>query len=294
MRETTIRQFSSGEIDLEQIRKVAGNKELTADEVFDFPPFIIARSGRNHNRSDISAEGQKAAVTGWIGKPVYFEDHRTEARNQIARIYHAETKDENGETVTIGRAYAIKTESNRDLLTSIRNGIHREMSCGYEITKSVCNLCGIDVLTADCPQHASDEKYYVRDLEFTPDHVSFVGRPGVEGAGLIAASRKQSTDPQLTKLAEDGKAFRSWAADEFGKWYGLTNPNASDETVKDLTGRLSASEMLTFARIEKDRYHEVVPDGRQQLEAPEQTETTAQKHYKSEKEIFGERPKIWQ
>jgi hypothetical protein len=59
--------------------------------------------------------------------------------------------------------------------------------------------------------------------------------------------------------------------DDFAKWYRLNNRGATLDEVSSLCERLSAKEMMTFARIEKDLFHNVIPSGQQQLAAPEES-----------------------
>ena len=65
---TIVKQYTKSPIDLELIKKIAGNANLTTEEIFQFPTFIIARSGLNRNHSDITPEGQRAAAKDWVGK----------------------------------------------------------------------------------------------------------------------------------------------------------------------------------------------------------------------------------
>ena len=272
IREIPIRQYQQATIDLNKIRAVAGNPDLQESEVFDFPPFVICRSGRNHNRTDITGEGQRAAVGEWVGKPVYFKDHEMKADNQIGRIYDAWVKDEGGATVTYGRAFAVKTDDDADLQAKIRNRQHKEMSCAYDVVKSACSVCGTDTTTAHCVTHEKQSDYMARDLAFAPHHLSFTGDPAVPGSGLVTHAREQQ-DPEalktLTRDAEDGREFRRWASAEFAKWYGLANPGVHQDEVKGLTEKLSAREMVTLARVQHERFKEIIPDGRQQLTAPQ-------------------------
>lgn len=269
MRLVQVRQYQTQSLDLDKIRRVAGNSELTPEEVFDFPKMVICRSGKNHNRTEITREGQQAAVAEWIGKPVYFRDHETTAENQIGRVYDAWVEEVGGETITYGRAFAIRTDDEADLQAKIKNRIHQEMSCGYEVLKSACSICANDTTLADCVLHSKQPEYFARDLEIKPDHISFVGRPAVEGAGLTAHSRQaDEADPALQRLAEDGKVFREWTSQEFTRWYGLNNPQSTQEEIEGLTSKLSAREMIRLSRIEQSRFKEIIPDGRQKTMAP--------------------------
>jgi hypothetical protein len=87
--------------------------------------------------------------------------------------------------------------------------------------------------------------------------------------------------PRLRALAADGEIFRSWASQEFTTWFKRNNPTISAEEMEALTGKLTAKEMVTFARVEQARFSEALPDGRQQLQAPEER----QAEYVSPEEI---------
>lgn len=273
LRET--RQFKQP-IDLAKVRNVAGNDNLAETDVFDFGTFIIARSGLNRNHSEITPEGQRAAVDDWIGKPIYYRDHETETANQIGRIYDAWTEDRPGETVTVGRGFGVITDDHRDIFTRIKNGIHREMSCAYEPVHSLCSDCRSELVNDVCPNGHADA--HILDVEFKPDHVSFVGRPAVEGAGLIAAAAEEkvlrifgvenideaeNSIRELRRDAADGREFRAFARNEFTKWHRIANRDASSDEIESLADKLTAKEMIRLARIDKDRFHSVIPDGRQ-------------------------------
>ncbi len=297
MKTTIVKQYTKSPIDLELIKKIAGNANLTTEEIFQFPTFIIARSGLNRNHSDITPEGQRTAAKQWIGKAILFRDHESSSSNQIGRIYDSWVEEVNGETITYGKGYGILTSDHKDIYKRIENRIHSEMSCAYEIVKSVCSECGADLIGSqknECPQgHVIGQNAHARDLEFIPDHISFVGRPGVEGAGLVASEDQQrmlkvfssiGNNPEeietnlkaLKRDAEDGREFRVWAADEFVKWYTMSNPEANSDAVNTLAEKLTVREMLALGRIEKERFHEVMPSGKQFCEtSPPETETVS-------------------
>lgn len=272
--------------DMEKIRAVAMNPDLSANEVFDFGTFVICKSGVNRNHCDITPEGQQSAKSQWVGKAILYKDHESTTENQIGRIYDAWTIDDGNSTLTMGKGFGVITDDHKDIFARIENGIHREMSCAYEPVTTLCSTCNAE-LTGNrynaCPNDCKD--FHARDVAFIPDHVSFVGRPAVEGAGLIAADTKkwvrvfgvetpeeaEKSIRELRRDAEDGKEYRRFVAAEFIKWYGLTNSDATDNEITLLAEKLTAKEMARLARIEKDRYHEVLPKGGKQLSiaAPE-------------------------
>lgn len=272
------------QIDMTKVRAVAMNPDLQEHDVFDFGTFIICRSGVNRNHTDITGEGQKTASKEWIGKAILFRDHETESSNQIGRIYDAWTEERPGEVVTLGKGFGVVTDDLADIFKRIENGIHREMSCAYEPVRSLCSECGGDLIgdrLMSCSNGHSigRDGIYAKDVEFKPDHISFVGRPAVEGAGLIAAGDEQKLlrifadlgdDPEQTirelrRDADDGKAYRAFVQDEFTRWFGLANPDAEQDEISTLAEKLSAKEMCRLARIEKDRFHEVLPQGGKQM-----------------------------
>lgn len=292
LRNITIRQYTTRQLDMQKIRSVANNPELDESQVFDFGTFIIARSGRNHNNTEITADGQKAAVEQWIGKAILFEDHKLESPNQIGRIYDAWVDKQDGETVTLGRGFGIVTDDHKDLFSRIKNRIHSELSCGYEPVRSLCSLCEheLDLSTNSCPQgHGIGmDGFYARDVEFMPNHLSFTANPAVEGAGLVAASRTNSQHDQLTK---DGETFRTWACKEFITWYKRNNPTTSDDETKNLANRLSAKEMLTFARVEESKFRETLGSGKQLSVTTKEDEQEELITFKDIKDIYQNRSK---
>lgn len=326
MRVIPIREYQNTP-DLDKIRAVAGNPDLKPDDIFDFGTFLIAKSGTNKNHTDITPEGQKAAVKQWIGRAIYYRDHDTEAPNQIGRIYDSWTIDGNCGTSTYGRGFGVRTDDLKDIFARIENGIHREMSCGYEPVRSVCSACGSDLdpkTFSNCPKghRVGVDGVFARDLAFQPDHISFVGRPAVEGAGLLydatverlgvalrrcglaPVDAKDTTPPpaaaadidRLSQLAEDGVEFRRWAVDEFTLWYVRSHPSptAADDA-KALADKITAREMVALARIERQRFKEILPDGKQisatpvatsEAEATDRVGSEPPPTYKDFKDIF--------
>lgn len=315
LRVTPIREHSAAP-DLEKIRAVAGSADLSADDVFDFGVFVIARSGVNRNATDITAEGQRAAVKEWIGKPIYFRDHETEAANQIGRIYDAWIEDRAGETVTMGRGYGVRTDDLADVFARIAGGIHREMSCGYEPVRSVCSACGADLTApsfATCPKGHSvgRDGVYARDLAFAPDHISFVGRPAVEGAGIVGAADvvrlirqyAAGSEPAPPELADvvaelaDARDFKAQAAAEFRRYACASLSDLPADEIDSICERLSARQLLRLARAEKARLRADLPDGKQITQAapaPDAESGSSAPEYRNLRDLFfNNRGKSW-
>ncbi len=315
-----IKAFASQSGDIDKVRTVSGNADLTEESVYFFPSFMICKSGENRNATEITADAQKSVITDWIGKPIYLEDHKMESKNKIGRIYNSWIEERNGCVESWGSAYSMRTPERESLFADCDGRIQQEMSCGYDCRRSICSVCEADIDLASqpafygvCPNGhtAGQEGCYFKDVDIAPDHVSFVGRPAVEGAGLVAAeavdaatlktfmTTGQGEVPadvsealhELRRDAEDGKEFRSWAEAEFKRWFTTNNRDMTDDEITSMTEGLSAKHMMRLARIEKERFHEVMPDGSQQtvVETQGQEDTT---DYQNEQDILRGRSKL--
>jgi len=270
----TFDKQDASDADLELIRADAGNPALTVDDVVIYKRSMIARTDVTANGSRFTKGALVHAAPTFIGKPVNFDHSHKEASKQIARIYDAYTQDIGESTFLYVKSYSIKTDSDKDLQMKLSNRQHREQSMGIEVGKATCDKCQTDVTaTGICPEHGSDADYTYTISEFSGHHLAYVGDPAVEGAGVLTHSKQDEIDPETLKLAEDGKAFRVWASDEFGKWYSLNNADTTDEEITTLCGKLSAKEMVRLSRVEQSRFSEIIPDGGQQLEAPKDDDT---------------------
>ena len=324
-----IKLYSQSNVDIAIVREVADNPDLDESKVFFFGPFLICASGRNFNSTELDGEAQRTVVKAWAGLPIYYGeiDHDEKARNQVARIYDAWTEERNGRTETWGKGYGIWTNGNKDLFDEIDGKVKKEMSCGIDVSKSVCSVCAAEIdlsnqpaFFGSCPNGhtAGQDGCYFRDVEWQPVHLAFVGRPGIEGAGLTEAASEADTTALRTYLrtgkgelapdlaepiqslrrqAAEGQEFREWAEAEFRKWYRSNHPSDPSENVDDLASRLTAREMVRLARIERDRFHELVGDGSQQTFAEMEDEMTEDdnRRYRNEQEILKERTtlNIW-
>lgn len=195
---------------------------LAADDVFCFK--INACGNKIDRDKEMFSEGvlEKLAEL-YVGKSVIF-DHAATAKNQCARIYHAEVLEGQGKN-EIGNpvkhlqlhCYMVKTEKNNDLIAEIRAGIKREVSVGCAVTKAICNICGGEYRNCS---HRKGEKYEGKECFVTLDdatdayEVSFVAVPAQKDAGVTKTfnphqSQKETTieDKALKKFEAFIKAF---------------------------------------------------------------------------------------
>lgn len=262
-------QTFSTEPDFSKIEALIGS-EVNPDEIFDFGSFVICRSGATRNPVVISDEGQRKAVDKWIGKPILLKGHDYQSTtNQIGRIYDAWIEERDGETYTMGRGFAPRTESDKDIHTKIKYRQHIEMSCGFDPIKSVCSVCNSEINQEKriCGNgHSVGEDGCISiDLEFEPHHIAFVGDPAIPQAGLVAAHR--ITEAELTVMqrdAEDGRKYRESLIHAFAAEYRKSHFDASDDEINGLVRNMAADgiQKLT-ATIAERRTFADLPKGQQ-------------------------------
>ncbi len=289
LRDVQLRYYDT-QPNMDKIRAVAGNPNLQPDQVLSFD-FIIANDKLNRNHSVIHSDGQKKAVDKWVGLPILYRDHDDKTvTNQIGRIYNAFVETRGDGVYTLGRGYSVRTDDLKDILSKIENGINREMSCAYEPIKSVCSKCNVDLVgnsRTDCPQGHIPRDGHIVDLEFTPAHLSFVARPAVDNAGVIHAQEIAN----LRLLADDGRVYRSFAEQEFIKWFSIKNPAIDAEEVKKMANKMTAQELLRLAGISEQSFRETIGDGSQLVQMSEEPRKESIPVYKNVKDIFNQRRK---
>lgn len=143
----TVMKGAADAEDMGLINKLA-LEELTPEQVFTFSVRLcdnqIDRDGERFPRETLEELARL-----FVGKPGIF-DHSWRAKDQSARIYRAEVVEEPGQKTAAGdsacylrgRAYMLRTESNRDLIAEIEGGIKKEVSVGCAIGQAVCSICG--------------------------------------------------------------------------------------------------------------------------------------------------------
>lgn len=191
---------------------------LTADDVFCFK---INACGNKIDRDKemFSDEALEKLAALYVGKSVIF-DHAPTAKNQCARIYHAEVLEGQGKN-EIGspvkhlqlHCYMVKTEKNNDLIAEIRAGIKREVSVGCAVTKAICNICGGEYRNCS---HRKGEKYEGKECFVTLDdatdayEVSFVAVPAQKDAGVTKAFLTGKTQTEETERNKASKKFEAF------------------------------------------------------------------------------------
>lgn len=139
------------------------------------------------------------------------------SKDQTARIYSAEVmtdetrKTADGEVYTYikAKAYMVRTEKNKDLITEIDAGIKKETSVGCCVRDISCSICGKNIKTEGC-EHQKGKNYggrlccYLLSEPADAYEWSFVAVPAQKNAGVIK-SFNPNADEQLAEMAKEFK-----------------------------------------------------------------------------------------
>ena len=156
------------EEDLKKINKYT-LRPFKAEEVFVFKIVMADNEQDDRNYMPFDLKALQDLKKLYPGKP-FIKDHMRRADNQIARVFdtelvqNANKQTSRGElhTELVGKAYMIRTESNKDLIAEIEGGIKKEVSTSCTPEKMVCSICGTDNMVKYC-RHWPGGKYVVED-----------------------------------------------------------------------------------------------------------------------------------
>ena len=197
----------------EQLEKInlQSKAELTAEQVYCFSVRLCDdQPDRDLERFDTAALPILAEL--FIGKTGIC-DHEWSAQGQIARIFDAWTETAGEVTILRAWAYMLRGQDTDPIIAKIEAGIHREVSVGCAMEKTLCSICGADYGTCE---HRKGESYNgeicygilcgAKDAyEF-----SFVAVPAQSEAGVLKGFGEH--DPRLLELkskAELGERYLS-------------------------------------------------------------------------------------
>lgn len=183
--------------DLEKIGRFT-KKEMSPDELYVFS-LILCDNDIDRDGEKFTADSLEKLASLIIGKTGIF-DHNMSSKDQIARIFDAKvTRAENrltadGEPYVFlsAKAYMLKNEKNRDLISEIEAGIKKETSVGCSVKSIKCSVCGRDIRSGACA-HKKGEIYDGKKcchLLCDPEDAyewSFVAVPAQRNAGIVKA-----------------------------------------------------------------------------------------------------------
>lgn len=164
----SVHPLEATEDDLKKINRYT-LRPFKAEEVFVFKIVMADNEQDDRNYMPFDLKALQDLKRLYPGKPM-IKDHERRADNQIARVFdtelvqNASKQTERGElhTELIGKAYMIRTESNKDLIAEIEGGIKKEVSTSCVPEKMICSICGTDNMVKYC-RHWPGAKYVVED-----------------------------------------------------------------------------------------------------------------------------------
>lgn len=183
-----------------------------------------------------------------MGKTGIF-DHNMKSKDQSARIYSARVvtdssrKTADGEDYTYieAKAYMVRTEKNKDLITEIDAGIKKETSVGCAVKNIRCSICGRNIKTEGC-EHKKGNVYggklccYLLSEPSDAYEWSFVAVPAQKNAGIIKAF---SPSHEKEKLAEWAREYTDELESDIIRSASAVIPSLRSDAVSEICGALS-------------------------------------------------------
>ncbi len=178
-------------------------REFSADEVYTFPVVLCD--------NEVDRDGERFSITAleklgelFVGKTGIF-DHNPKGENQTARIFDTKVikdgtkKTSVGEDYTYleGKAYILKSEKNKELISEIDGGIKKEVSVSCSVKKEICSVCHTDRRQKMCA-HVKGKVYknqvchIILDEPTDAYEFSFVAIPAQKNAGVTKSFVKDS------------------------------------------------------------------------------------------------------
>ncbi len=201
------------ETELEKIRQFT-RKDITEQELYSFP-LILCDNEIDRDGEKFTAEALEKLAALFVGKTGIF-DHDPTSKNQTARIYSAEVKTDSarktadGETYTYieAKAYMLRSEKNKDLISEIEAGIKKETSVGCSVGSIRCSVCGKELRSGHCG-HIKGKVYDGKiccNLLCEPADAyewSFVAVPSQKNAGVIKSYSPEKTAQLACEIRDE-------------------------------------------------------------------------------------------
>ncbi|MBQ7121226.1 MAG: hypothetical protein IJO03_03070 [Clostridia bacterium] len=232
--------------ELELIGQFA-RKELSREELYTFSLILCDNEiDRDNEKFTVSALHTLAKL--FVGKTGIF-DHNMKSKDQTARIYSAEVmtdearKTADGEVYTYikAKAYMVRTEKNKDLITEIDAGIKKETSVGCCVRDISCSICGKNIKTEGC-EHQKGKSYggrlccYLLSEPSDAYEWSFVAVPAQKNAGVI---KSFDMSGERERLAEMAMEFRQELETDIIRFASSVIPEMKQAAVEEICENLS-------------------------------------------------------
>ena len=180
---------------------------LTAEQVYCFSVRLCDdQPDRDFERFDLAALPKLAEL--FVGKTGIC-DHEWSARGQVARIFDAWTEPEGSATILRAWAYMLRGEAD-PLIANIEAGIHREVSVGCAMGRTVCSVCGEPYGACEHRKgktYGGKTCYAVLCDPVDAYEFSFVAVPAQREAGVLKAFAEDEALEALKKSAALGERY---------------------------------------------------------------------------------------
>lgn len=244
---------TESKITSEELEKIRGftRKDMNEDELYTFS-VILCDNEIDREGDRFTPESLEKLAQLFVGKTGIF-DHNMTGRGQTARIFDTTVEKDASKTTKEGepytfikaKAYMIRTESNKDLISEIEGGIKKETSVNCRMGKTVCSICGKDMKDRDC-HHIRGRAYgnkICSRLLLEPEDAyewSFVAVPAQKNAGVI-----KSFSPD-EKESEWLSEFRNEMTESVIRECSKIIPSADPELINEICDSVSVKALKGF------------------------------------------------
>lgn len=137
-------------------------RELSKDEVYAFS-FVLCDNDVDKDFEYFTIESLLELKNLFVGKTGIFCNSSNKS-NQTARIFDCKFEEVEGKKTTTGinyfrlkaKAYIVKSESNKDIVEKLNQGVINKVSVSCAVRRKVCSICGNKV---DFCSHLPGNKY---------------------------------------------------------------------------------------------------------------------------------------
>lgn len=281
--------------DLSLINTYARNP-LAAEDVYCFN-LTLCDNEVDRDFERFSLEALRKLCELFVGR-TGISDHDMSSLNQKARIFRTWLEEDKSKKTSAGesytalkaRAYMLRTDENRDMITQIEGGIKKEVSVGCSMGSMTCSICGKSMKTHEC-NHIKG-KYYGKKqchgiLSDAGDAYewSFVAVPAQKNAGVTKAFSKEKAETEnktahgtdsnaanenmklysksyikeLEKQATDGRLYREHLTAEIRKYALIAMHKVDINAFMGGCEAMDCTQLKALAQSLKSQAEEILP-----------------------------------
>ncbi len=204
--------YSPSRDDFEKIKRFT-RKEFAEDELYIFSLILCNNDiDRDYEKFSVSALGELAKL--FVGK-TGIRDHSMKSSDQAARIFDAWVEKIPGRKTADGeelfalkaKAYTVRSEENKSLITEIDAGIKKEVSVSCSMGSAVCSVCGRDMKSAECShikgrEYGGKSCYCILGDARDAYEWSFVAVPAQKEAGVTKSFNTERGGLSMTEITK--------------------------------------------------------------------------------------------